>query len=175
VASSPSPLRPSEVAERLKAQFGDDITELDDNNFGHVVATVVPTRYRELALFVRDDPGIGCNYMDFVTAVDRKDEGFEVVTHVTNSRTALGVRIKMKLPVPGEDGESHCPTVSDIWPGANWHERETWELFGIHFDEHPHLVKLVLPEQFEGHPLRKDFELMSRIAKPWPGDQELPD
>jgi NADH-quinone oxidoreductase subunit C len=171
VASSPSPLRSSEIAERLKAQFGDDITELDANNFGHVVATVVPERYRELARFVRDDPGIGCDFLDFVTAVDRKDQGFEVVTHATNSRSALGVRIKVRLPAE----DPHCPTVQDVWPGANWHERETWELFGILFDEHPHLVKLLLPEQFEGHPLRKDFELMSRVAKPWPGDQEIPD
>ncbi len=171
MASSPSPLRRPEVAERLKAQFGDDITELDDNNFGHVVATVVPERYRELARFVRDDPGLGCDYMDFVTAVDRKDQGFELVTHVTNSTTALGVRLKVRLPAE----DPVVPTVSDIWPGANWHERETWELFGIDFVDHPHLVKLVLPEQFEGFPLRKGFELMSRVAKPWPGDQEIPD
>ena len=59
-----------------------------------------------------------------------------------------------------------------MWAGANWAERETWELLGIVFDGHPHLVKLVLPEQFEGHPLRKDFALMSREAKPWPGGVE---
>ena len=170
MASSPSPLRPAEVSERLKAQFGDDITELQDS-FGHVVATVVPARYRELATFVRDDPGIGADFLDFVTAVDRKDAGFEVVAHATNSRSGLGVRIKVALPAE----EPHCPTLSDVWPGANWHERETWELFGVVFDEHPQLVKLVLPEQFEGHPLRKDFELMTRVAKPWPGDQEIPD
>jgi NADH-quinone oxidoreductase subunit C len=171
VASSPSPLRPADVAERLRAQFGDDIAELDDNNHGHVVASVAPERYRELALLVRDDPQIGCDFFDFTTAVDRKEAGYEVVTHVTSSRTALGVR--MKVVCAGE--EPRCPSVADIWPGANWHERETWEMFGIVFEGHPHLVKLVLPEQFEGYPLRKSFELMSRVAKPWPGDQEIPD
>jgi NADH-quinone oxidoreductase subunit C len=64
------------------------------------------------------------------------------------------------------------PTISDLYPGANWHERETWELFGIGFEGHPQLVKLLLPEQFEGHPLRKDFKLMTRVAKPWPGEEK---
>ena len=66
----------------------------------------------------------------------------------------------------------HAPSVVSLWPGANWFERETWEMFGIGFDGHPHLVKLELPEQFDGHPLRKDFVLMSREAKPWPGNVE---
>ena len=79
---------------------------------------------------------------------------------------------RVRLKVPCDASDPHCPTVSDIWAGANWHERETHELFGIVFDGHPHLVKLVLPEQFEGHPLRKDFVLMSREAKPWPGATE---
>jgi NADH-quinone oxidoreductase subunit C len=170
VASSPSPLRVTEVAERLKAQFGDDISELEDS-FGHVVATVAPSRYRELAVLVRDDPGIGCDFFDFTTAVDRKEEGIDVVTHVTNSRTSVGVRIKVRVPAENPS----IATLSDVWPGADWHERETCELFGVDFEGHPHLVKLVLPEQFEGHPLLKSFELMSRVAKPWPGDTELPD
>jgi NADH-quinone oxidoreductase subunit C len=78
----------------------------------------------------------------------------------------------VRLKVQCDAAEPHCPTISDIWPGANWFEREAWELFGIVFDGHPHLVKLVLPEQFEGHPLRKDFALMTREAKPWPGEAE---
>ena len=171
MGSSPSLLRPAEVAERLKAQFGDAITDLDDNRFGHVVVTVTADRYRELATLVRDDPQIGCDFVDFVTAVDRKEAGFDVVTHLTNSRTALGVRIVVRC----DAAEPRCPTVSDLWPGANWYERETWEMFGIVFEGHPHLVKLLLPEPFEGHPMRKSFELMTRVAKPWPGDQEIPD
>ena len=76
----------------------------------------------------------------------------------------------MKLELPAED--PHAPSLHEVWAGANWFERETWEMFGIGFDGHPHLVKLELPEQFVGHPLRKDFALMSREAKPWPGTAE---
>ena len=64
------------------------------------------------------------------------------------------------------------PTISDIYPTANWHERETTEMFGVTFEGHPLPVTLLLPEPFEGHPLRKDFPLMSREAKPWPGAAE---
>ncbi|HZB01059.1 MAG TPA: NADH-quinone oxidoreductase subunit C [Actinomycetota bacterium] len=65
-----------------------------------------------------------------------------------------------------------CPTVSDLFPTSNWHERETREMFGIRFEGHPKQVKLLLSEPFEGAPLRKDFPLMSREAKPWPGAVE---
>src|SRR5215217_8253166 len=63
-------------------------------------------------------------------------------------------------------------TVRDLWAGADWHERETWELFGVVFDGHPNLAKLLLPEEFEGFPLRKEFALLTREAKPWPGAKE---
>ena len=56
-----------------------------------------------------------------------------------------------------------------VYPGADWHEREAWEMFGIVFDGHPSLRHLYLPSEFEGHPLRKDFPLLAREVKPWPG------
>jgi NADH-quinone oxidoreductase subunit C len=56
-----------------------------------------------------------------------------------------------------------------VYPGAEWHERECWEMFGITFDGHPALRHLYLPSEFEGHPLRKDFPLLARVVKPWPG------
>ena len=91
-----------------------------------------------------------------------------MVTHLYSKTRNHHVRLKLAC-----DGENPtAPTLSDLWAGANWHERETWELFGVQFTGHPHLVKLLLPEPFEGHPLRKDFELMTRVAKPWPGAPE---
>ncbi len=56
-----------------------------------------------------------------------------------------------------------------VYPGADWHERECWEMFGVVFDGHPNLRHLYLPSEFEGHPLRKDFPLLARSVKPWPG------
>ena len=64
------------------------------------------------------------------------------------------------------------PTVTDVWAGASWHERETFEMFAVDFAGHPNLVSLLLPDGFEGHPLRKEFVLASRVAKAWPGEKE---
>ena len=171
MASSPSrsPLPPAEIADRLRAQFGDDVLASEEVH-GHAVVDVAPARYPEVARFLRDDPSLAFGFFDFLTGVDYrgKGRGFQVVTHLYSTRHHHHVRLRVDCDAE----DPHCPTLSDLWAGANWHERETWELFGIVFDGHPHLVKLVLPEQFEGHPLRKDFALMTREAKPWPGAVE---
>jgi NADH-quinone oxidoreductase subunit C len=167
VASLRRPLPVPEIQSRLRARFGDDVVEFSDQ-FGHPVATITPERYHDVATFLRDDPDIALDFFDFTAGVDREAEGFEVVTHLYSTTHNHHVRLKVRLP----HDEPRCPTISDVYPGANWHERETAEMFGIEFDGHPQPVKLLLPEPFEGHPLRKDFALMSREAKPWPGAVE---
>jgi NADH-quinone oxidoreductase subunit C len=168
VASTRHPLSPPEVEARLRAHFGDDVLAFEDQH-GHAVATIGPERYREIVTFLRDEPELDCDYCDLSTGVDLgPEEGFEVVTHLYSTTHAHNVRLKVKLP----HEEPVCPTISDLYPGANWHERETAEMFGIAFEGHPQPVKLLLSEPFEGHPLRKDFPLMSREAKPWPGAAE---
>jgi NADH-quinone oxidoreductase subunit C len=168
VASSPSPLSPEEVGARLRAQFGQDVTDLAEQ-YGHAAATVTVQRYREVVRFLRDEPEFACDYCDFTSAVDWGPEGgFEVVTHLFSTQHHHNVRVKVRLPYE----DPVCPTVSDLFPTCNWHERETQEMFGIHFEGHPKPVKLLLSEPFEGHPLRKDFPLMTREAKPWPGAVE---
>jgi NADH-quinone oxidoreductase subunit C len=133
------------------------------------VVTITEPRYRELITVLRDDPEFDCDYFDFLTAVDFPDQQqFEVVVHLYSNARNHHVRVKLRIA----RDQPVAPSIHDLYAGANWFEREAWELFGIVFDGHPHLVKLVLPEPFEGHPLRKDFELMSRVAKPWPGAAE---
>lgn len=167
MGSTRRPLPPPEVESRLRAQFGDDVLAFEDQH-GHAVVTVTPSRYRELSAFLRDEPEFACDFCDFSTGVDFGDDGFEVVTHLHSTTHDHDVRLKVRL---GRESPV-CPTISDIFPGANWHERETAEMFGITFEGHPLPVKLLLHEPFEGHPLRKDFPLMSREAKPWPGAVE---
>jgi len=135
---------------------------------GESVLKVAPGRYRELVQMLRDDPDLGFDFLDFVSAVDRKEDGFELVAQFYSTQRRHRARVKVGL----EAEEPRVPSIHDLYAGANWHERETWELFGITFEGHPQLVKLVLPEQFEGYPLRKDFVLMTRIAKPWPGEEK---
>jgi NADH-quinone oxidoreductase subunit C len=161
-------LSPDELGSRLRARFGRDVLDLVEQH-GHAVATVTAERYRDVCRFLRDDPDVACDYCDFTAGVDFGPEGgFEVVTHLFSIRHQHNVRIKVKLP----HADPVCPTVSDLFPTSNWHERETREMFGIRFEGHPKPVKLLLSEPFEGEPLRKDFPLMTREVKPWPGAVE---
>ena len=165
--ASSRPLPPPEVGSRLRARFGDDVLSFEDQH-GHGVVTVTSERYREVATFLRDDPEFACDFCDFTSGVDFGQDGLEIVTHLYSTRKVHSVRVKVRLPAE----HPVCPTISDLFPTANWHERETSEMFGVTFEGHPLPVKLLLPEPFEGNPLRKDFPLMSREAKPWPGAVE---
>ena len=166
MASSP-PLPATEIGERIRSRFGEDVLESSDA-LAQAAVRIKPERYRELIQTLRDDSEFACDFLDFVGGVDRGEEGFDVVVQLYS--TSRHHQVRVKLAAGGEDPV--VPTISDLYPGANWHERETWELFGIRFDGHPQLVKLLLPEQFEGHPLRKDFPLTTRLAKPWPGEEK---
>ena len=168
MAAPPNPLSPEEAADRLRARFGTDVADAGESH-GHAVATVTADRYRDVVRFLRDEPEFACDYCDFTAGVDwGPDGGFEVVTHLFSTQHHHSVRVKVRLP----HEDPVCPTVSDLFPTCDWHERETQEMFGIRFEGHPKPVKLLLSEPFEGHPLRKDFPLMTREAKPWPGAVE---
>ncbi|MGE3621719.1 MAG: NADH-quinone oxidoreductase subunit C [Acidimicrobiia bacterium] len=93
------------------------------------------------------------------------DTRFQVLAAV--ARVGSGLRVLLKADVPDDDPV--VPTWSAVYSGALWHEREAWDMFGIRFDGHPDLRNIYLPTGFEGHPLRKDFPLLARVVKPWPG------
>ncbi|MEL7155327.1 MAG: NADH-quinone oxidoreductase subunit C [Actinomycetota bacterium] len=90
---------------------------------------------------------------------------FQIIARVHSLSTNLGVTFKADL----DEHEPQVATWTNHYPGADWHEREASEMFGIHFVGHPGLRPLYLPSDFEGHPLRKDYPLLSRLVKPWPG------
>jgi NADH-quinone oxidoreductase subunit C len=161
------PLSAEEVGSRVRARFGDDVEVVE--SFGQAIATVSVGRYHDLVRFLRDEPEFGCDFCDFTGGVDLGPErGFEVVTQLTSTEHHHEVRVKVALP----HEDPALPTISDLYPTCDWHERETMEMFGIRFEGHPRPVKLLLAEPFDGHPLRKDFPLMSREVKPWPGAAE---
>jgi NADH-quinone oxidoreductase subunit C len=89
----------------------------------------------------------------------------QVFARVMNPVTHVGVIVKVDV----DDAHPILESLHDVYAGANWHERETHEMFGITFDGHPDLRNMYLPMDFEGHPLRKDFPLLARMIKPWPG------
>ena len=93
------------------------------------------------------------------------DTRFQLLARLVSPTSHLGLTLKTDL----DDEEPRAPTVTAIFAGADWHEREAWEMYGIDFTGHPGLRHLYLPGAFEGHPLRKDFPLLAREVKPWPG------
>ncbi|MFB7258449.1 NADH-quinone oxidoreductase subunit C [Streptomyces nojiriensis] len=113
---------------------------------------------------------LGCTYFDWLSAVDEPGTGFRICAHVASLENHRVRRLLLRTTVP--HGAASLPSAVAVYAGAEWHERETFEMFGVTFTDHPHLVPLLLPENFEGHPLRKDFVLAARVAKAWPGAKE---
>jgi NADH-quinone oxidoreductase subunit C len=99
------------------------------------------------------------------TGVAGGDSRFQVLARVYNVNDKVGITLKADL----DPDDPRIETLSTVWRGADWHERECWEMFGFQFEGHPGLRHLYLPQEFEGHPLRKDFPLLARLVKPWPG------
>jgi NADH-quinone oxidoreductase subunit C len=90
---------------------------------------------------------------------------FQLLARVFSPERKIGLHLKADLP----DDDLRAPTWSNTYPGADWHEREMYEMYGITFDGHPNLQNIYLPTGFQGNPLRKDFPLLARHVKPWPG------
>jgi NADH-quinone oxidoreductase subunit C len=97
------------------------------------------------------------------------DTRFQLLARLSSSTRHLGLTLKVDIPDVADGDSPEMPTWVGLYAGANWHEREAWEMFGIRFAGHPDLRYLYLPSDFEGHPLRKDFPLLARMVKPWPG------
>jgi NADH-quinone oxidoreductase subunit C len=110
---------------------------------------------REACTLLRDNPSCPFNYLSDVTCVDwyPQEPRFEVIYHLLSISKKERVRLKVKLKSDSTTLES----VTGVWPAANYAEREVFDLFGIHFNGHPYLRRLLMPENWEGHPLRKDY------------------
>ncbi|MHB9759463.1 NADH-quinone oxidoreductase subunit C [Streptomyces sp. BYX5S] len=111
-----------------------------------------------------------CTYFDWLSAVDEPESGFRVCAHVAAVAPGSVRRLLLRTTVP--HATPVLASAVDVYAGAAWHERETHEMFGVDFTDHPGLDPLLLPDGFEGHPLRKDFVLAARVAKAWPGAKE---
>ena len=146
------------VLDRLKQTFGDAILETHAQH-GDETAVVDPARWKEIARFLRDDDRCAMNHFIDLTAVDflgRREPRFEVVLHLRSLEK--GHRLRLKTRVGDAYGESvEVDSVTPIWSGANWFERETFDMFGIVFRGHPDLRRLLMYPEFVGHPLRKDY------------------
>jgi NADH-quinone oxidoreductase subunit C len=180
-----------ELLTRLERELGDGIVESADA-FGMLVVRVKPDAWRRAAEISKRE--LECDFLSFIAGIDWQPaprEGEEaggdtsspvqptemtfgvagsagrmqVFAHVESTRRHWGVTLKTDV----DERDPHAESWVATYPGADWHERECWEMFGIAFDGHPSLRHLYLPSEFEGHPLRKDYPLLARVVKPWPG------
>ena len=192
VEAPPSDERREAMVATLRDHLGDAVLDTHIRPGDELWVRVRADAWVRAGEVVRDV--LGCTFFDFLSAIDwmpspygrgeddptepppeRSTEivqgyaggetRFQVFARVLDVRTQLAVVLKADVA----DDDPRIGSWSRIYGGADWHERETWEMFGITFVGHPHLVHIYLPGEFEGHPLRKDFPLLARLVKPWPG------
>jgi NADH-quinone oxidoreductase subunit C len=147
------------LLERLQTRFGDAIRETH-SQFGDDTAVVDPTRWREIAAYLRDDSACQMDHFIDLTAVDflgRQEPRFEVVLHVRSNEKLHRIRLKARIGAATADELPEIDSLCDVWRGANWFERECFDLFGVRFVGHPDLRRILMYEEFVGHPLRKDY------------------
>ncbi len=156
--AAPSSLRPDQVEHRLRERFPDVPFRRQEGEAVRDHTLYLPAdRLVEVCAFLRDDPGLSFTMLSWVGGVDLlpSDPRFEVVYHLLS--IAHNARFVLKVQVP--EADPRVPTVTGLWPTANWHERETFDFYGITFDGHPDLTRILLPDDWEGWPLRKDSPL----------------
>ena len=146
--------------DRINSQYRGVI--IDSHNFrAEQTISVKKEAIIELFKFLRDDSELDFKFLMDLTAVDylnRKDNRFEVVYHFYSLKH--NGRLRVKIPVSEDD--CTIDSVSSLWKTANWYEREVWDLYGIKFKGHPDMRRILLYEEFKGHPLRKDYPINKR-------------
>ena len=146
----------AKALERLTRRFGDRVVSTHDFR-GDETAVVDRAAVRDVVNWLRDEPDLAFNMLTDLTAVDWLEQGktprFEVVYHLYS--VERGHRLRIKTPVPEE--EPVVETITDLYKIADWMEREIWDMYGIRFRGHPNLKRILLYEEFVGHPLRKDY------------------
>ncbi len=154
----------SAILARLRGRLGARVLETHEHHGDHT-AVITAEGIVDALRFCRDEPDLGLDMLMDLTAVDYlkypgREDGprFDVVYHLYS--VTHNHRVRLKVPV--EQDAPSVPTATALWPIANWLEREVWDMYGIRFDGHPDLRRLLLYEEFVGHPLRKDYPMERR-------------
>ncbi len=148
------------IIQKIKDRIGNAV--LEDHNFrGDQTVTLQKEKIVEVSQFLKDEPSLDMDFLMDLTAVDymdRKPQRFEVVYHFYSSKHNHRVRLK----VPVDEDDCLVDTLTSLYKSANWYEREVWDLYGIKFKGHPNMKRILLYEEFKGHPLRKDYPVNKR-------------
>jgi len=144
-------VEPLQIYDRLKTRFGEQLLEMVDKK-PDPFAVLEPSALLAICHYLRDEPELWMECLSNQTGIDYKDR-IEVVYHLFSYRHRHGAVLKVRLP--RED--PRIATVEGIWKSANWMEREIFDLLGVNFEGHSDLRRILMPEDWPGHPLRKDF------------------
>ena len=156
-AAEPAKATQSRLLAALQQNHPDWITEIIEA-YGEVTAVVPRDHIVEVCSYLKTSVDGQFNFLSDICGADRgveEEPRFEVNYHLFSISKHHRVRLKVLL----NEEDSHVPTVTGVWRTANWHERETFDLFGVIFDGHPDLRRILLPDDWQGHALRKDFPL----------------
>jgi len=152
------------ILEHLRTRFGQGIVETHDFRGDHT-AVVDRGALGDMLRFCRDDEALRFDVLMDLTAVDYskypgREDGprFEVVYHLYSVPHNHRLRLKTRV----DEDDAVVPTAVPLWPIADWFEREVWDMFGVRFEGHPNLKRLLMYEEFVGHPLRKDYPVQRR-------------
>jgi NADH-quinone oxidoreductase subunit C len=145
---------PQEIHDRLKAQFGEAIVDFKADAITYPWIRIDPHRTREIGFFLRDTPEFQFDSLMCLSGVDNNDGTLGTVYHLYS--TAHKHRLVLKAVVAKDNPQTQ--SVEAVWKTANWHERESFDLLGIIYTEHPDLRRILCPYDWEGYPLRKDYK-----------------
>lgn len=148
------------VLDRVAQHFGDTILASGIEH-GHAWARVAKDRLVAVATYLRDTRELAMDMPIDCTAVDYLNVGtprFDVVWHIGS----MALQHRLRLRVHPGDESPEVPSLTPLWPGMNWHEREAWDLYGVRFTGHPNLRRVLMYEEFVGHPLRRDYPIDKR-------------
>jgi NADH-quinone oxidoreductase subunit C len=151
-----------QAADKLKDKFGD--TVLDTIEFrGETTVVVKKEDIVAVCAFLKEE--LGFNFLTDLCGVDYmgQDPRFMVVYHLYN----IGTHTRLRIKAPVEESDTRIDTVSGVWTTADWMERETWDLMGITFNNHPDPRRILMPDDWEGHPLRKDYPVQGPDREPY--------
>jgi NADH-quinone oxidoreductase subunit C len=144
----------NEIYDRIKNRFPDGVLEFKADAVVDPFVVVRPELIRDIAAFVSSDPDLKFDFLMSLSGMDFNDGNLGVVYHLSSIENRHRIVLKAKLP----KADAQIPSVESVWKSANWHEREAFDLFGIVFQGHPDLRRILLPDDWEGHPLRKDYK-----------------
>jgi NADH-quinone oxidoreductase subunit C len=165
-------MEPLEIAEKIKERFADEVIDLKEFR-GQVSVTLKKDRVLEICRYLHDEPSLALDYLVDLCGVDylgKKEVRFEVVYHLYSMQHRHMIRLKAEVP----EDDAEIDSVMPVWQGVNWHEREAYDMYGIVFKGHPDLRRVLMPEDWDGHPLRKDYPVKGP-EKEWGGYVEVLD